>query len=87
MKTDIEKMLSAAARPTPQDERVAAQAALRLTTRALDEGLADIGYGEVDSPWARSPPRAPRMASCAWPSPRSPWTKCLSVWQRSSPRA
>ncbi len=51
MKTDIEKMLSAAALPTPQDERMAAQAALRLTTRALDEGLADIGYAEVDSPF------------------------------------
>ncbi len=48
---NIEKMLGAAARPTPQDEHMAAQAALRLTTRALDEGLADIGYGEVESPW------------------------------------
>ena len=51
MKADIEKMLGAAARPTPQDEHMAAQAAQRLTTRALDEGLADIGYAEVDSPW------------------------------------
>ncbi|MFI5010649.1 MAG: methylated-DNA--[protein]-cysteine S-methyltransferase [Solirubrobacterales bacterium] len=48
---DIENMLSAAAAPTPEDERSAALAAERLSARAAAEGLADIGYGAVDSPF------------------------------------
>jgi len=48
---DIEKMLNAAALPTPEDEQLAALAARRLSARALDEGIADIGYGPVDSPF------------------------------------
>ncbi len=48
---DIENMLSAATAPTPEDERSAALAARRLSARASSEGLADIGYGTVDSPF------------------------------------
>jgi methylated-DNA-[protein]-cysteine S-methyltransferase len=48
---DIENMLSAATAPTPEDERSAALAAKRLSARAAAEGLADIGYGTVDSPF------------------------------------
>jgi methylated-DNA-[protein]-cysteine S-methyltransferase len=48
---DIEQMLSAAALPTPDDEQQAAQAARRLSARAASEGLADIGYATVDSPF------------------------------------
>jgi methylated-DNA-[protein]-cysteine S-methyltransferase len=51
MNKDIEKMLHAAALSTPQDEQLAAAAAQRLATRALGEGLADIAYGTVDSPF------------------------------------
>jgi methylated-DNA-[protein]-cysteine S-methyltransferase len=48
---DIEKLLSAAALPTPEDGRLAALAAQRLSARAASAGLADIGYGPVDSPF------------------------------------
>jgi methylated-DNA-[protein]-cysteine S-methyltransferase len=48
---DVEKMLDAAALSTPEDEQLAALAARRLSARALDEGIADIGYGPVDSPF------------------------------------
>ena len=49
--TDIEKMLRDAALPTPAEEDQAAQAARRLSARAGAEGLADIGYAPVDSPF------------------------------------
>jgi methylated-DNA-[protein]-cysteine S-methyltransferase len=48
---DIERLLSVAALPTPRDEQLAALAAQRLSARASREGLADIGYGTVDSPF------------------------------------
>jgi methylated-DNA-[protein]-cysteine S-methyltransferase len=48
---DIEKLLQDAALPSAEDERLAALAAERLSSRAFTEGLADIGYGAVDSPF------------------------------------
>jgi methylated-DNA-[protein]-cysteine S-methyltransferase len=48
---DIEKLLSSAALPTPEDERLAALAAQRLSAHAASAGLADIGYGTLDSPF------------------------------------
>ncbi len=48
---DIEKMLSAGPLPMRKEERQAAEAAQRLNARAISEGLADIGYATVDSPF------------------------------------
>jgi methylated-DNA-[protein]-cysteine S-methyltransferase len=48
---DIEKMLSAGPLRMHDEERQAAAAATRLSARAASEGLADIGYATVDSPF------------------------------------
>ncbi len=47
---DIQEMLRT---PSAQDEQQAAAAAQRLSFRALNEGLADIVYGTVDSPFGQ----------------------------------
>jgi methylated-DNA-[protein]-cysteine S-methyltransferase len=48
---DIEKMLTDAALPTPQEQQHATLAAQRLSARVAAEGLDDIGYASVDSPF------------------------------------
>ncbi len=50
---DIEKMLRHGALSTPihEEEAQAMQAAKAFNARVTREGLADIGYGTVDSPW------------------------------------
>jgi hypothetical protein len=48
---DIERLLDAAATPTREDEEHAMHAAERLIARAAAEGLADISYCAVDSPF------------------------------------
>jgi methylated-DNA-[protein]-cysteine S-methyltransferase len=48
---DIEKMLSAGPLPMQDEEQQAARAARRLSARAISEGLADVGYAPVDSPF------------------------------------
>ncbi|HEV2997801.1 MAG TPA: methylated-DNA--[protein]-cysteine S-methyltransferase [Solirubrobacteraceae bacterium] len=47
----IETLLRAAAAPTPSEEERAARAARRLSARAAAEGLAEIAYAPVDSPF------------------------------------
>lgn len=48
---DIEASLSAGPLPMRDEEQQAARAAERLSARAASEGLADIGYAPVDSPF------------------------------------
>ncbi|HEY7952785.1 MAG TPA: hypothetical protein VID70_07335, partial [Solirubrobacteraceae bacterium] len=48
---DIEKMLSAGPLPVQDEEQQAARLAQRLSAHAISEGLADIGYATVDSPF------------------------------------
>lgn len=48
---DIEKLLADAAASTSDAEEQAARAAQRLSARAANEGLADISYAPVDSPF------------------------------------
>jgi methylated-DNA-[protein]-cysteine S-methyltransferase len=48
---DIEQLLRDAALPTPMNEELSMQAAHTLTARAAREGLADIVYASVDSPF------------------------------------
>jgi methylated-DNA-[protein]-cysteine S-methyltransferase len=49
--TDIELLLRGAVRPSQSTEREAAQAAARLSQRAHKEGLVEISYAAVDSPF------------------------------------
>lgn len=87
MKTDIEKMLSAGALPTTQDELLAAQAAQRLTTRALSEGLADIGYGTVDSPFGPLTAASTTQGLVRLAFPEEPLDEVLErLAQKLSPR-
>ncbi|HEY7961754.1 MAG TPA: methylated-DNA--[protein]-cysteine S-methyltransferase [Solirubrobacteraceae bacterium] len=48
---DIEKVLSAGPLSMHDEERQAAHAARLFSARAASEGLADIGYASVDSPF------------------------------------
>jgi methylated-DNA-[protein]-cysteine S-methyltransferase len=47
----IERLLSSAARPTREQEEQAMHAARRFSATAAANGLADIGYAAVDSPF------------------------------------
>ena len=66
--------------------REAAEAATRLPRRAFDEGLLDVAYATLDSPFGHCWRQAPSVAFCDSPSPRRDRPGALRLAERVSPR-
>lgn len=85
--TDIERLLKDAALPSAEDERSAALAAQRLSSRAFAEGLADIGYGTVDSPFGTLTAAVTEQGLVRLAFPEEPLDEVLErLAQKLSPR-
>jgi methylated-DNA-[protein]-cysteine S-methyltransferase len=50
---EVQQLLRRSAEPSGKDTRQAAEAAARLVARARAEGVVDVSYGSIDSPFGR----------------------------------
>jgi methylated-DNA-[protein]-cysteine S-methyltransferase len=84
---DIEQMLHDAALSTPANEELAMQAAHNLSARATKEGLVDIVYATVDSPFGTLTAAATETGLVRLAFPEEPLDEVLDrLVRKLSPR-